>query len=182
VRSRASVFKRGLEAPAYGSRKPRQTVIDPFTRYLRERVKITSLGAPIAPHSGDLGQGLATLVGSMPSHQPVFDLLQPSLQLRIFLGMDDEELASQRPQCVIRFEPLQQRLGPHQTLGGHQAELRLIAPDGMASWVRWRISWSRRPTNIRAACCSQVLTGTKRVVGSWTRTALPHQRHRFCRA
>jgi transposase len=29
---------RGLEAPAYGPRKPRQTVIDPFTRYLRERV------------------------------------------------------------------------------------------------------------------------------------------------
>ncbi len=29
---------RGLEAPAYGPRKPRQTVIDPFTGYLRERV------------------------------------------------------------------------------------------------------------------------------------------------
>ncbi|KLK92413.1 integrase [Microvirga vignae] len=31
-------IKRGLEAPAYGPRKPRQTVIDPFTHYLRERV------------------------------------------------------------------------------------------------------------------------------------------------
>ena len=29
---------RGLEPPAYGPRKPRQTVIDPFTGYLRERV------------------------------------------------------------------------------------------------------------------------------------------------
>lgn len=29
---------RGLEAPAYGPRKPRQAVIDPFTTYLRERV------------------------------------------------------------------------------------------------------------------------------------------------
>ncbi|RUV02472.1 transposase [Mesorhizobium sp. M1A.F.Ca.IN.020.03.2.1] len=29
---------RGLEAPAYGPRKPRQAVIDPFTAYLRERV------------------------------------------------------------------------------------------------------------------------------------------------
>ncbi|MFC1455484.1 IS21 family transposase [Microvirga arabica] len=29
---------RGLEAPAYGPRKPRQTVLDPFTHYLRERV------------------------------------------------------------------------------------------------------------------------------------------------
>jgi transposase len=29
---------RGLEAPAYGPRKPRQTVLDPFTGYLRERV------------------------------------------------------------------------------------------------------------------------------------------------
>src|SRR5918998_5823302 len=28
----------GLEAPAYGPRKPRQTVLDPFTGYLRERV------------------------------------------------------------------------------------------------------------------------------------------------
>lgn len=31
-------IQRGLEAPAYGPRKPRQTVIDPFTVYLRERV------------------------------------------------------------------------------------------------------------------------------------------------
>ena len=31
-------IKRGLEAPAYGPRKPRQTVLDPFTGYLRERV------------------------------------------------------------------------------------------------------------------------------------------------
>ena len=29
---------RGLEPPAYGPRKPRQAVIDPFTSYLRERV------------------------------------------------------------------------------------------------------------------------------------------------
>jgi transposase len=29
---------RGLEAPAYGPRKPRQTILDPFTGYLRERV------------------------------------------------------------------------------------------------------------------------------------------------
>lgn len=29
---------RGLEAPAYGPRKPRQAVIDPLTAYLRERV------------------------------------------------------------------------------------------------------------------------------------------------
>jgi transposase len=28
---------RGLEAPAYGPRKPRPRVIDPFARYLRER-------------------------------------------------------------------------------------------------------------------------------------------------
>jgi transposase len=31
-------IQRGLEAPAYGPRKPRQTVIDPFAHYLRERV------------------------------------------------------------------------------------------------------------------------------------------------
>lgn len=31
-------IKRGLEAPAYGPREPRATVIDPFTAYLRERV------------------------------------------------------------------------------------------------------------------------------------------------
>lgn len=31
-------IERGLEAPAYGPRKPRQAVIDPFTAYLRERV------------------------------------------------------------------------------------------------------------------------------------------------
>lgn len=31
-------IERGLEAPAYGPRKPRATVIDPFTAYLRERV------------------------------------------------------------------------------------------------------------------------------------------------
>jgi transposase len=31
--------ERGLEAPAYGPRKPRATVIDPFVGYLRERVK-----------------------------------------------------------------------------------------------------------------------------------------------
>jgi transposase len=31
-------IQRGLEAPAYGPRKPRQTVMDPFTGYLRERV------------------------------------------------------------------------------------------------------------------------------------------------
>ena len=29
---------RGLELPTYGPRKPRQTVLDPFTAYLRERV------------------------------------------------------------------------------------------------------------------------------------------------
>ena len=31
-------IERGLEAPAYGPRKARQAVIDPFTAYLRERV------------------------------------------------------------------------------------------------------------------------------------------------
>src|ERR1700755_146455 len=31
-------IERGLDAPAYGPRKPRQVVIDPFTAYLRERV------------------------------------------------------------------------------------------------------------------------------------------------
>ena len=32
-------IERGLEPPAYGPRKPRRTVLDPFTAYLRERVK-----------------------------------------------------------------------------------------------------------------------------------------------
>jgi transposase len=32
-------IERGLEAPAYGPRKPRATVIDPFASYLRDRVK-----------------------------------------------------------------------------------------------------------------------------------------------
>jgi transposase len=32
-------IERGLEAPVYGPRKPRATVIDPFAAYLRERVK-----------------------------------------------------------------------------------------------------------------------------------------------
>ncbi|MBB4403159.1 transposase [Agrobacterium tumefaciens] len=31
-------IERGLEVPAYGPRKPRATVIDPFASYLRERV------------------------------------------------------------------------------------------------------------------------------------------------
>ena len=31
-------IKRGLEAPVYGPRKPRQRLIDPFVPYLRERV------------------------------------------------------------------------------------------------------------------------------------------------
>lgn len=31
-------IERGLETPVYGPRQPRQTVIDPFTAYLRERV------------------------------------------------------------------------------------------------------------------------------------------------
>ena len=31
-------IERGLEAPAYGPRSPRATVLDPFTAYLRERV------------------------------------------------------------------------------------------------------------------------------------------------
>jgi hypothetical protein len=30
-------IKRGLEAPVYGPRRPRQRLIDPFVRYLRER-------------------------------------------------------------------------------------------------------------------------------------------------
>lgn len=32
-------IERGLEAPAYGPRKPRATVIDPFASYLRERIR-----------------------------------------------------------------------------------------------------------------------------------------------
>jgi len=31
-------IERGLAAPVYGPRKPRETVIDPFTAYLRDRV------------------------------------------------------------------------------------------------------------------------------------------------
>ena len=31
-------IKRGLEAPVYGPRKPRERLIDPFVPYLRERV------------------------------------------------------------------------------------------------------------------------------------------------
>ncbi|MHC2486256.1 transposase [Sinorhizobium meliloti] len=33
-------IERGLEAPAYGPRRPRATVIDPFAAYLRERVAV----------------------------------------------------------------------------------------------------------------------------------------------
>jgi len=32
-------IERGLEPPAYGPRQPRPTLLDPFTGYLRERVK-----------------------------------------------------------------------------------------------------------------------------------------------
>ena len=32
-------IERGLEPPTYGPRKPRRTVLDPFTAYLRERVE-----------------------------------------------------------------------------------------------------------------------------------------------
>ena len=32
-------IERGLEPPTYGPRKPRRTVLDPFTAYLRERVQ-----------------------------------------------------------------------------------------------------------------------------------------------
>jgi transposase len=32
-------IERGLEPPAYGPRKPRRTLLDPFTAYLRERVE-----------------------------------------------------------------------------------------------------------------------------------------------
>jgi transposase len=32
-------IERGLEPPAYGPRQPRPTLLDPFTSYLRERVK-----------------------------------------------------------------------------------------------------------------------------------------------
>jgi transposase len=35
----AQYIERGLEAPAYGPRMPRATVIDPFAPYLQERVK-----------------------------------------------------------------------------------------------------------------------------------------------
>lgn len=31
-------IERGLEPPVYGPRKPRRTLLDPFTAYLRERV------------------------------------------------------------------------------------------------------------------------------------------------
>ncbi len=31
-------IERGLEPPAYGPRQPRPTLLDPFSRYLRERV------------------------------------------------------------------------------------------------------------------------------------------------
>src|ERR1700743_1258952 len=31
--------ERGLEPPSYGPRKPRPAILDPFTAYLRERVK-----------------------------------------------------------------------------------------------------------------------------------------------
>jgi len=33
-----------LEAPAYGPRSPRATVLDPFAAYLRERVPIIAEG------------------------------------------------------------------------------------------------------------------------------------------
>src|SRR5450756_2180428 len=35
----------------------------------------------------------------------------------------------------------------------------------LANCVRLRISRSRTPTSIKAACCSAVFTGTKRIVG-----------------
>ncbi len=35
----------------------------------------------------------------------------------------------------------------------------------LASCVRLQISRSRTPTNIKAACCSAVFTGTNRIVG-----------------
>lgn len=40
-------IERGLEAPAYGPRKPRQAVIDPFTAYLRERVECDLPNTPV---------------------------------------------------------------------------------------------------------------------------------------
>ncbi|MDQ0322320.1 transposase [Pararhizobium capsulatum DSM 1112] len=48
-------IERGIEVTAYGPRKPRATVIDPFASYLRERVKpipvSLAVGSPKTPGS-----------------------------------------------------------------------------------------------------------------------------------
>jgi transposase len=59
------IIERGLEPPVYGPRRPRPTLLDPFTAYLRERVKAYPglTGARLLRELKDLGyQGGYTLV------------------------------------------------------------------------------------------------------------------------
>ena len=47
---------RGLETPVYGSRRPRERLIDPFVPYLRERCGIGSTRLPILACTAARGQ------------------------------------------------------------------------------------------------------------------------------
>src|SRR5271166_5161858 len=101
----------------------------------------------------------------MPSHEPGIDLVDLRLQLRIFLGLGREQLPSQGGQALIGLDAREQRSEVSPPLGGGQAELARIATDRVAQLRALRISRSRTPTSIKAACCSAVFTGTKRIVG-----------------
>ena len=60
--------------------------------------------------AGDLGQASAALIGPMPGHQLGVDLVELRLQLRIFFGLDREQLARQGGQRLIGLNALEQRL------------------------------------------------------------------------
>ena len=74
-------------------------------------VFITSMEAPIGPTRGS-GETSATLIGAMPGHQLVFDLLAAGPAAARIPWLDRQTAPGQRRQRVIRSDPLQQRLDP----------------------------------------------------------------------
>src|SRR4051794_35101349 len=115
--------------------------------------------------AGDLDEPSAAFIGAMPGQELGIDLVDLRLQLCIFLGQSREQLPSQGGQALIDADTLKQRIEMNLSLGSYEAEFACIAADSIAQLGAIADQPVTDADQHKAACCSAVFTGTKRIVG-----------------
>ncbi|MGY3133429.1 hypothetical protein ACVWZM_004111 [Bradyrhizobium sp. USDA 4501] len=87
------------------------------------------------------------------------------LKLSILFGLRREQFARQAGHALIGFNAFEQRTKFRRPFGGNEPELGGIAANGIGQLRAIADKPIAQANQHRAACCSAMLIGTKRIVG-----------------